>query len=206
LQSNFDANRRGLEQIQSETLISNAANDSLTHSNPSSGTVNGAVGGALSGESALHSTHTTITGQLASIASAHEQCSSNAAFNSMINKSTVTSNNLRDRIAKLIKDIVVHHGDNIQYVQLADQNAATSATTPSTTINSMNQIATSTESTLSNVVSESVSLPSDNDANTQSNRNARNTSTRAARTRNGATTQARDDDEHIDDDEPLIQP
>jgi len=28
------------------------------------------------------------------------------------------SANLRDRIARLIKDIVVHHGDNIQYVQL----------------------------------------------------------------------------------------
>jgi len=32
-----------------------------------------------------------------------------------------TSANIRDKIAKLIKDIVVHHGDNIQYVQLADQ-------------------------------------------------------------------------------------
>lgn len=32
-----------------------------------------------------------------------------------------SSVNLRDRITKLIKDIVVHHGDNIQYVQLADQ-------------------------------------------------------------------------------------
>lgn len=37
----------------------------------------------------------------------------------MSNKTT--SVNLRDKIAKLIKDIVVHHGDNIQYVQLADQ-------------------------------------------------------------------------------------
>lgn len=35
---------------------------------------------------------------------------------------TNNSVNLRDRIAKLIKDIVVHHGDNIQYVQLAEQS------------------------------------------------------------------------------------
>ncbi|CAF1082279.1 unnamed protein product, partial [Brachionus calyciflorus] len=37
------------------------------------------------------------------------------------NKTTNSNSaNLRDRIAKLIKDIVVHHGDNIQYVQLGD--------------------------------------------------------------------------------------
>ena len=42
-------------------------------------------------------------------------------FNSLVNKTSSASTNLRDRIAKLIKDIVVHHGDNIQYVQLADQ-------------------------------------------------------------------------------------
>lgn len=35
------------------------------------------------------------------------------------------STSLRDRIARLIKDIVVHHGDNIQYVQLSEQNRST---------------------------------------------------------------------------------
>lgn len=40
-----------------------------------------------------------------------------------------SSANLRDRIAKLIKDIVVHHGDNIQYMQLdpTNQSAASSS-------------------------------------------------------------------------------
>ena len=41
-------------------------------------------------------------------------------------KSTSSANsaNLRDKIAKLIKDIVVHHGDSINYVQLADSPAS----------------------------------------------------------------------------------
>jgi hypothetical protein len=194
LHSNFDANRRGLEQIQSETLLSNATNDSLNNSS-ANGTTNRGAGRISSGELTLQSTQATING---AISSANEQSLSNAAFNSMISKSTVTSNNLRDRIAKLIKDIVVHHGDNIQYVQLADQNAIPSATTSSPTSNSTNQIATSTESTLSSAVDDS--LPSSSDVTAQSNRN-----TRTIRTRNG-TTQPGEDDEHIDDDEPLIQP
>ena len=47
--------------------------------------------------------------------------SGNSSSNTPGSKTTSGSVNLRDKIAKLIKDIGVHHGDNIQYVQLTDQ-------------------------------------------------------------------------------------
>lgn len=43
------------------------------------------------------------------------------------NSNAANSANLRDKIAKLIKDIVVHHGDSINYVQLAESTAGSTS-------------------------------------------------------------------------------
>jgi hypothetical protein len=77
-----------------------------------------------------------------SVSNSSSQTPTNNSLNTLINKTTTTSINLRDRIAKLIKDIVVHHGDNIQYVQLAE-NAnsvnSNSISNPTATDNSANR-------------------------------------------------------------------
>lgn len=57
----------------------------------------------------------------ASTAAASATASSSMASNHH-QQNNQASANLRDRIAKLIKDIVVHHGDNIQYMQLDQTN------------------------------------------------------------------------------------
>lgn len=96
-QLSFDLNRRGL---QFETTNSNS-NSVETES-----------------EQTQQSNLVTIPEFLGSNPSTSSQTNTTG---SNANASSANSVNLRDRIAKLIKDIVVHHGDNIQYVQLADQ-------------------------------------------------------------------------------------
>jgi hypothetical protein len=124
LQINFDANRRGLAQlIQMQNDAQ--ANGTETSTSARSGTVETA------------SNPSNLSNPAPATASVSEQnqaaSSTTSTINSILNKPSSSSMNLRVRLAKLIKDIVVHHGDNIQYVQLADQAASTSASSGSAT-------------------------------------------------------------------------
>ena len=127
--------------------------------------------------------------------------SGSSSLNTAGNKTTSGSVNLRDKIAKLIKDIVVHHGDNIQYVQLADQLN----TTIGNSISSANHQPESSFDSENNTLSNISNIMNQTDSNDNNNNNE---------------TQERQEDNHNnnnnnnnnnnsggnEDDVPLIQP
>ena len=108
----------------------------------------------------------------------------------MSNKTT--SVNLRDKIAKLIKDIVVHHGDNIQYVQLVEH------------LNGTNRINGSNGQTTSDLISPDASCSEANNTTTIENQETfiDNETSTPQPTSNSNTNNSNGSG----DDVPLIQP
>jgi hypothetical protein len=91
--------------------------------------------------------------QQPSTSTAINMTGTNSESSSILQKTSQASANLRDRIARLIKDIVVHH-DDIQYVQLADQasansNVAAASSSTSTAANNPNLSSSRSSSSLS---------------------------------------------------------
>lgn len=110
----------------------------------------------------------------------------------MSNKTT--SVNLRDKIAKLIKDIVVHHGDNIQYVQLAEQLNGTNRTNGS----NLNSHSTSEQISLDANRNEANNTPIENQETLIDNESSNSPSSNSNNNTNTSNGSG--------DDVPLIQP
>lgn len=133
----------------------------------------------------------------------------------MSNKTT--SVNLRDKIAKLIKDIVVHHGDNIQYVQLADQlngsrnnNASfSSAQSPEISIEltsgARNRVDSNEANTNGTGQSQETFIDNVNQETDNTNVQAA-TSSNATSAMNTSNSNSNNNNNGSEDDVPLIQP
>ncbi len=127
--------------------------------------------------------------------------SGNSSSTTPANKTTSGSVNLRDKIAKLIKDIVVHHGDNIQYVQLADQLNNTIGNNVSSVNHQPESSFDSENNTLSNISSIMNQTDSnDNNNNETQERQAHNHNNNNNNNNNINNSGSNEDDV------PLIQP
>lgn len=177
LQTNFDANRRGLLQMQTEIANSAAVQDSSS-TRPRTSLLNTTSNVASSTSSAMGPGQTENSTNQA------------ATMDSILNKPSSTSMNLRVRLAKLIKDIVVHHGDNIQYVQLADQ------------ANNVTNSNNSNTQPISNNLESNTDLPT---TSTSNSLNTRNQSSRSLPSSTSSSTLNRNNSSNTDD-EPLIKP
>lgn len=152
LQINFDANRRGLIQFQADSVSSSSSsNQQLENQTQSTSRI------ISQNNNNNNNNSSVLQSQQQSNLASGTSSSQQSSF-----KATSTSINLRDRIAKLIKDIVVNHGDNIQYMQLGDQvNGSNNAANNS---NNSHQLS-STESILSNISNSQVQSQSPQQAN-----------------------------------------
>ena len=129
--------------------------------------------------------------------------SGNSSSNTPGNNSTSGSVNFRDKIAKLIKDIVVHHGDNIQYVQLADQLNNTIGNNVSSANHQSESSFDSENNTLSNISSIMNQTDSnDNNNNETQERQAHNHNNNNNNNNNNNINNSGSNE----DDVPLIQP
>ena len=121
----------------------------------------------------------------------------------MSNKTT--SVNLRDKIAKLIKDIVVHHGDNIQYVQLADQLNSSSRNNSSVQSPENSIELTSSSRIISNDANNN-SLNQNQETFIDNNLEAHNPPNSNNNAMNTSNSNSNNNNNGSEDDVPLIQP
>lgn len=205
-QVNFDANRRGLLTQQSEDTPATTSSATTSHSN--------AV--LLEAQNQLMPNNPSASTLSSNQTAGTVATTSNNLTSTLTNMSNkTTSVNLRDKIAKLIKDIVVHHGDNIQYVQLADQlngsgnNRSNMNSTPASSSRPGNSIElTSSESTtsdnndLNNNSSPSQETFIDNNLGASST----STGTILNHNNNNSSSNNNNNSNGNEDDVPLIQP
>ncbi len=186
LQDFFDANRRGLIQFQAASSSSSTLTPSQDSSSNSASASDSSNQRPTLNFTATSSKPTTSSSSIPAVAS------------SLTSTPSSTSVNLRDRIAKLIKDIVVNHGDNIQYVQLESSNNNNNISNNNNNNSSSSQLSSS-ESILSDIVSsnnpneqmdEHLHLPSQPTSSDRLNSSSSNINSNHLRN---------------EDDEPLIQ-
>jgi len=206
-QVNFDSNRRGLiinNQESSNPPLSSAILQSQLQRRRSCGLSSSNSSNFGGGTSSGSSQQQQQLDQLQMQPTGSSQVTSSSepnslatnptnSFNSTVIKSQSNSINLRDRIAKLIKDIVVHHGDNIQYVPLANGNANSLANTILTANNNNNN----------NNIVESISMTNSPNEN---NNQTTITTPQPPTTTTQLSTSSNVSQNGSEDDVPLIQP